>query len=388
MGIADRDYTRVGRGRGGGGSGTDLGTGDVAALGPGRWSVNTWLIVINIAVFALTVMLFSTPNLLRPMFFTPRFDPGVTPMQARDARYFPEALRQGVPAQVIELYQVPGTLPDGSPVVDRFGRPAPVRIGTQQVAMVPWTDYWGHFSTARAFLHFEVWRFVSFQFLHASLGHLLMNMLGLWMFGALAEQFLGSKRYLAYYLTCGIFGAIAYLLLNFLGNYVFPNSTIPGLLVGDPATPLVGASAGIFGVLMAAAYISPRSIVHVFGLVPLQTRTAVYAFVGLAALMLLRGSSNAGGEAAHLGGAVSGYFFIRRQYLLRDFFDIFGRAGSKQSTPPTQTTLSPTATAEVDRVLAKVQAEGLASLSDGEKETLRRATAASNDRAGSQGAAS
>jgi membrane associated rhomboid family serine protease len=382
MGIADRDYTRVDTG--GRGSRERFDT-FAANPGPRAWSVNTWLIAINIAVFALTVLLFSTPTLLRPMFFTPVFEPGVTPRQARDAHYFPEAVRPGVPSQIIELYEVPGTTPDGAVVVDRFGRPAPVRIGTQQVAMVPWTDYWGHFSTARAFLHFEVWRFVSFQFLHASIGHLLMNMLGLWMFGALAEQFLGSKRYLAYYLTCGIFGAVAYLLLNFLGNYVFPNSTIPGLLVGDPATPLVGASAGIFGVLMAAAYISPRSIVHVFGLVPLQTRTAVYAFVGLAALMLLRGSPNAGGEAAHLGGAVSGYFFIRRQYLLRDFFDFFGRAAPNKGSPPTRGSTPPPGTnAEVDRVLAKVRAEGLGALTTHEKETLRRATAASQS-AGAQG---
>jgi len=374
MGIADRDYTRAG-GRGGFGTG-----GGGMGLGRAGWSVNTWLIAINVAVFALTVMLFSAPPLQRPMFFRAVWEQGVTPAQASRAVYLKEQIRPGVPSQMIDLYEIPGTTPEGAPMVDAMGRPIPRRIGSQQVVMVPWTDFWGHFSTVRAFLGFEVWRFVTFQFLHASIGHLLMNMLGLWMFGTLAEQFLGSKRYLAYYLACGIFGAVAYLLLNFLGSYVFPNSRIPGLLVHDPATPLVGASAGIFGVLMAAAYISPRSIVYVFGLVPLRTRTAVYGFVGLAAIMLLRGSDNAGGEAAHLGGAISGYILIRRQYLLRDFFDILGpsKPKSPRGRGPTPTTPA-RPPADVDRILAKVSEQGLSSLTDAEKRALSEATAARHE---------
>ncbi|MCB1282387.1 MAG: rhomboid family intramembrane serine protease, partial [Salinibacterium sp.] len=105
----------------------------------------------------------------------------------------------------------------------------------------------GHFSTAKAFfdiqsdgkliLNLQVWRFVTFQFLHdlGSIWHIVLNMFGLWIFGRTVEQYLGGKKYLAFYLVCGIFGALLYLLLNLLGSM---GLHIPGVMMSDPHTPL------------------------------------------------------------------------------------------------------------------------------------------------------
>lgn len=256
----------------------------------------------------------------------------------------------------------------------------------------------GYFSTWRLFgrapnsalPNLEFWRLVTFQFLHANLVHLLFNMLGLHFFGRLVESHVGPKRYLAFYLTCGIFGGLCYLVLNLLGQIAQAMGLpeIGGLLFNDPRTPLVGASAGVFGVIMACAYIAPNAIVQLLiPPVPLRMKTFAYVFLGLAAanLLLFRGP-NQGGDAAHVGGALAGYFFIRNIHLLRDFFDVFsdsrkpaapgrgrGFFAAGRSGPGRPASDGPS-DAEIDRILEKVSAQGLHSLSDREKALLRQAS--------------
>jgi len=249
---------------------------------------------------------------------------------------------------------------------------------------------WGHFSTAKAlffvsggtvYFGLEVWRFVTFQFLHANFNHVFFNMLALFFFGGMVENYLGRTRYLAFYLVCGVFGAVMYVILNLLGQLPGAQS-LPLLLINDPHTHLVGASAGVFGVLMACAFIAPNAQILLFFVFPMRLATAVYLFVGIAFFALFTGSQNAGGEAAHLGGAIAGAYFIRHTHLLRDFFDFFGkRKPSKSKGKASSKPRAPRASrnegvdeAEVDRILSKVATQGLHSLSDKEKRALRRAT--------------
>src|SRR5690606_11878394 len=144
------------------------------------------------------------------------------------------------------------------------------QIGWGEVYVMRFLESYLHFSTQRAFFwpYIEFWRFIGFQFLHANFSHLLFNMIALYFFGPMVEQYLGSKRYLAFYLLCGICGALMYLLLNLSGYIVTLMShtpvQIPGLLFNDPSTPLVGASAGIFCVLMAGAFLAPHATVLLF----------------------------------------------------------------------------------------------------------------------------
>jgi len=362
MGIYDRDYARADRQ----GSSSPFG-----AYGPrptswgtpggtiGRLrflSVNTWIIVINVVVFLLagTTGRVGVPVLMDREFTVPADQIGSNPIVVR-----PEDERVPPAGNVLSR-----------PMID----PSTSReVGVAYYRTMDPFNAWGHFSTATGFFKLEVWRLVTFQFLHAGVLHLGFNMLGLYFFGPLVEQYLGRKRFAAFYLMCGIGGGLAYLVLNLVGVL---GIQLPGALAVSTLTPLVGASAGVFGVIMACAFIAPKIVVQLlFPPIPMQMRTMAYIFVGLAALNLFFfQGANQGGDAAHLGGAVAGYFFIRRPHLLRDFFDVLGpkKGGKGKAKPPRGMTAKQEA--EVDAVLDKVRAEGINSLDESEKRLLQQAT--------------
>ena len=239
---------------------------------------------------------------------------------------------------------------------------------------------YGHFSTYEGFQRLHVWRLVTFQFLHApdNIFHIVFNMFGMWVFGPMVEEALGRKRYLAFYLMCGIAGGLMYLILNLLGAM---GVSFPGVLISDPRTPLVGASAGVFGVIMACAHIAPDARVQLlFPPIPLKMKWMAYGYVGLAAFNLFFGGHNAGGDAAHLGGAIAGFFFIRNPHHLVDFFDVFndsrpkGSRGNTSRKPKPAKKSRDTSSAEVDRILDKVNLKGIQSLTAKEKKILEKAS--------------
>lgn len=358
MGLADRDYYREPqRGH------RPPGMGTVRPL-----SVNTWIILVNVAVF-LIAQAFSQNGI--PVVQEVVFGDGAS-RGTRAGPYFVAMPPDGTalrPASDVEQRQV------GRPLVQFVFNPSTgERIGQAfLIVMDPLTAY-GHFSTTLGFQSLEVWRLVTFQFLHANFMHLFFNMFGLWVFGGMVEEYLGRRKYLAFYLACGIFGGLAYLLLNFMGGVL--NWSLPAVLIHDPRVPLVGASAGVFGVIMAGAKIAPREIV--FAPVPVPLRFLAYGYVIIAAANLILGGSNAGGDAAHVGGALAGAFFIRRSYLLKDFFDIWSDSRPSQAKPERAVRVAPAPppdAAEIDRVLAKVSATGMESLTEEEREVLRRGTA-------------
>jgi membrane associated rhomboid family serine protease len=337
------------------------------------WSVNTWLIVLCIAVFIIDGF---TPTRSVPMSDPHLFD-GVTQLPQT-------AVRAGRIEDRVLIFTGPNgqTRQELLRVQPLFERPGGTQIGWIEVTEMRLITSWLFFSTTLGFLRFEFWRFIGFQFLHANEYHLLFNMIGLFYFGPLVEEQLGSKRYLAFYLLCGIFGALMYLLLNLTGyvcTQLFGEEvTIPGLLFNDPHTPLVGASAGIFGVLMAGAYLYPNAIA-LFFFIPMRLRTLAYGLVALALFTIIRGGHNAGGEAGHLGGAIGGFYFIRHPHHLHNFFDILGRVdptsrhyrlGSSQRGPASPLVNA----AEVDRILAKISTQGMHSLTDEERTILRENT--------------
>lgn len=177
--------------------------------------------------------------------------------------------------------------------------------------------YWGAFSAAAAIYYGQVWRFITFQFLHADVWHLFFNMLSLYYFGPMIEQYLGRARYLAFYLLCGVAGAAMYLGLWRVG-----------VLHSGAATPLVGASAGIFGVLIGAAHVAPNvTVTLMFPPIPMKLKVFALALIGIGAFMIFTNGRNAGGEAAHLGGAALGALLIRFPQALNVFANPLGGAG-------------------------------------------------------------
>jgi len=168
---------------------------------------------------------------------------------------------------------------------------------------------WGYFSADTAIYHLQIWPFSTFQFLHANPSHIFFNMLALYFFGPLVEGYLGSRRYLAFYLLCGMAGAAMYLLLWKLG-----------VLSDGAQTPLVGASAGIFGVLVAGAKIAPDAkVMLLIPPIPMRLKVLAWVMLGLAVLVVFSNGQNAGGEAAHLGGAAPGFALISRPEWLNVF---------------------------------------------------------------------
>ena len=167
---------------------------------------------------------------------------------------------------------------------------------------------WGYFSADTAIFHLQVWRFITFQFLHANVQHILFNMIALYFFGPMVESWLGPRRYLAFYLLCGIAGAVMYLIL-----------WMTGVLFTDPRVPLVGASAGIFGILIGAARIAPNATVLVYGLIPMQLKVMAWILLAIALWVVFSGGENAGGQAAHLGGAALGALLVWQPQWLNLF---------------------------------------------------------------------
>ncbi|MHC5024870.1 MAG: rhomboid family intramembrane serine protease [Planctomycetota bacterium] len=348
------------------------------------WTVNTWLIVICVLVFVVDS--FLPPQFVR-MELTPREG-----MAAELAQLDESVLRYGTPQPLVVNPRTRRVVMAKVPVY--WESPGGPRIVADlRVQEMPFLQKYLHFSTARALVSFsstyglvgfEFWRFIGFQFLHGGMVHLLFNMIGLFFLGPLVERYLGGKRYLAFYLLCGIFGALLYMVLNLAGyaaTLIWGGSVaIPGLLFSSPTTPLIGASAGVFGVIMAGAYLAPNATVLLFFFLPMRLKTLAYVLVVVALWTLITGGQNAGGEAGHLGGALAGFYFIRHPRHLHGFFDVIGRVdptshhyrhrrSGRRVTGP-----GPPGRDVVDRILDKVHREGIRSLSTKEKRILEEAS--------------
>lgn len=368
MGLSDRHYARD-EARGGVSGPARAAAGILRRLGVVRW-----LVIINIAVFVIDALL-GARGLTLAVHMGDRFADGMTPDRIQVLYPAPPHVPSGVP---------PGTAVRLDIIEARTG----AKAGERDYQWMTPLQAVGHFSTAKGFLKLEVWRLVSFQFLHGSVLHLVLNLMGLWFFGPIIERWLGSgRKFLAFYLLSGICGAIMYLALNLLG-YVAGTSgvRVPGLLIHDVFTPLIGASAGVFGVLMAAAHVAGRETMLVMFVLPMRISTGAYLMAGLALVNLLLGGANAGGDAAHVGGAIAGFFFIRRTHLLGEFFDVTGGADA----PAPLRRPKPGAgardraqgdEAKLDAILDKVRDRGVQSLSRAEREFLQRASDARRDRA-------
>ncbi len=237
---------------------------------------------------------------------------------------------------------------------------------------------WGAFTIHSALGRGRVWEFLTFQFLHASVLHVLFNMLGVFFFGPWLERWWGGRRFLAFYLLCGAAGAAFYTVLSFLG-VLQPKLGAPPL----EYMPLVGASAGIYGILVGVAVIAPNLRVMLY-FPPLEMsmrQLAIAVLVIAAGTVVLGLGDNAGGEAGHLGGALLGYLLMRQAWLLNwaqgrgPGVDIirpkaFGGRFESKLRPRTEIDLA--AQTEVDRILDKISAQGFQSLTASERATLQQ----------------
>lgn len=234
-------------------------------------------------------------------------------------------------------------------------------------------DTWGYYSVEKVFYQGQIWRLLTFQFLHGSVGHLLGNCIGLFFFGPHIERWMSSRPFLVFYLFCGLAGVLFYTLLYFTPG-IFDNY--------HPDSPMVGASAGIFGILAAFYYVAPNARVLLFFVIPLQMRTLAILYFAMETAAVLFNWHNAGGSAGHLGGALMGLLMLKNEKVRKLVIKI-SQIGldqpQKSKTVKTgkvlrEETRSPLElTKEVDRILDKISAEGIQSLTPRERETLDKA---------------
>lgn len=146
---------------------------------------------------------------------------------------------------------------------------------------------------------FKIWQLLSYGFLHdlRSLSHLLFNMFALWMFGRDIERVFGAKRFLIYYLVCVAGAGLVQV----------------GVALGTAgAYPTVGASGGVFGLLLAFGVLFPnRVIMLIFPPIPMKAKYFVIVFGALELYLGLSGASPGVANFAHLGGMLFGFFLLQ-----------------------------------------------------------------------------
>lgn len=172
--------------------------------------------------------------------------------------------------------------------------------------------------------NFWPWQLFTYMFMHGGFWHLFFNMLALWMFGMELEYTWGSRKFLFYYLLCGVGAGIANLL-------VAP-------LLGQTA-PTVGASGAVFGILIAFGILFPDRPIYLYFLLPIRAKFFIAAYIGLELFYGVTGTSDGVAHVAHLGGAAVGALFLlleKRSVSFRSFLaNLGGGVFRRSSAGPT-----------------------------------------------------
>lgn len=215
--------------------------------------------------------------------------------------------------------------------------------------------YFNRFAFVPIYVLERPWTVVTYMFLHANITHILFNMLALFFFGPRVEERLGSAHFIALYLISGVAGAAL--------SFWFA-----------PFAPIVGASGAIFGVMLAFARFWPDAQIYIMGILPLQARAAVILMAAISLWSGLRGSRTGVADFAHLGGFVGGWLYLlwvgRRHGAKR--FRSKVTAGVAKDTLMNWRRVDPKSVHEVNRdevnrILDKISAKGLTSLTPEER---------------------
>jgi membrane associated rhomboid family serine protease len=142
---------------------------------------------------------------------------------------------------------------------------------------------------------FWPWQLITYMFFHGGFLHLFFNMLALWMFGVELENNWGSRKFLVYYLLCGVAGGVANLLC--------------APLFGS-AGATVGASGAVFGVLIAFGMLFPNRPIYIYFLLPIPAKYFIIGYIALELIYGVAGTADGVAHFAHLGGAAFGFVYM------------------------------------------------------------------------------
>ena len=153
----------------------------------------------------------------------------------------------------------------------------------------------GRIGTETIVWNFYPWQLITYQFMHGGFMHILFNMFMLWMFGMEIENILGSKKFLYYYLICGIAAGLAQL-------FIAPLFSTPGTTIG--------ASGAVYGVMIAFGLMFPdRYLLLIFPPIPIKAKYLIGFFI-VFEILAVDSANDTVAHLAHLGGALAGFLFI------------------------------------------------------------------------------
>ena len=207
------------------------------------------------------------------------------------------------------------------------------------------------------FVLMRPWTPLTYMFLHGSFTHLLFNMLALFFFGPRIEARLDSARFIALYFLSGLTGALISALFS-------------------PHSPIIGASAGVFGVMLAFAYYWPHEPIHIWGVIPVPARVLVIVTTVLSLWSGFSGRGSGIAHFAHLGGYVGAYLYLkwidRKRGQFRKMHDAAPafRPDIAEWQRIDRSSLHQLNREELDRILDKISKSGVGSLSASERQFL------------------
>lgn len=261
--------------------------------------------------------------------------------------------------------------------------------------------------------NFQAYQLLTYMFAHGGWSHIFFNMFALWMFGGIVERTWGPRKFLFYYMVCGIgaglfqelaqLGEFYYIASNNLANFNISQT----MLVAEANAPMlnswttVGASGAIYGILLAFGMLYPEERMFIFPLpVPIKAKWFVVGYAAIELFMAFSTANDGVAHIAHLGGMVFGFFLIRYWrrhpsigYGGQQFFDSlrssWERRTNKHANGFNSSTRQSNSSAntrsesdwdynarrkaqqeEVDRILDKIRRSGYDSLTREEKQRL------------------
>ncbi len=169
--------------------------------------------------------------------------------------------------------------------------------------------------------NFYPWQLITYQFLHGGFTHILFNMFVLWMFGMEIENMWGGKKFIYFYLLCGVFAGLCHLIIS--------------PVFGLTGAPTIGASGAIYGLLAAFALLFPNRMIFLWFLIPVKAKYLI-TFLILLDIFALNDPGNVA-RLAHLGGALAGFIYLMMDrstpVSLREFLGLDPTRRSTSSNP-------------------------------------------------------
>ena len=261
-------------------------------------------------------------------------------------------------------------------VIAFLGRGVEIDLGPGYGSLTDYIKYFGAFVPR---VPLELWRYVTYMFIHVDFMHFFFNMLMLWMFGSEVAEWMGTRHFVSMYFFCGIFAALFSFFM---------------CLLGLTNNPIIGASGALMGIFVAYYKFFPERMLLMFFIIPMKIKHAMWVMIALDIVFANSGDMIA--HFAHLGGVVAGFLYMALYQnspngsLLSGLSRLFSRNTDKFSGRSSSGSSYESDNAEepevlegevfyvdeqkrMDDILRKVEREGIQSLTESERDFLLRA---------------